>query len=411
MKIVLAYSGGLDTSIIIPWLKIRYKDSTVICVCVNTGQEEDVTLLRTRAAQSGAAKLVVIDARAQFAEEYICPLLISGALYESQYFLGTAIARPLQAGHQARVALQENADALAHGCTGKGNDQMRFELAYKALAPTMQVIAPWRVWDIKSREDAIAYAQQHAIPLNGISKKNIYSRDGNLWHMSHEGGSLEDLTKTVPHDVYRTTIDPKHAPDNETDVEIAFKCGIPVAIDDRAHTPLSILETLNRLGAENGIGRVDMVESRIVGMKSRALYETPGGTILYHAFREVEAATMDGELRAIKRFLADRYAEIIYRGRWYSEQRTAIDAFMHSAATHLNGAVTLTLYKGNIITKTRAIHTGLYQQHVASFTSAGYEHALADGFIQLYGLSTALAAGRHTMEPPSHNYTMTEFKF
>ena len=399
MKIVLAYSGGLDTSIIIPWLRERYTDSQIICVCINAGQEGDLEPLRQRAAQSGATRLYIIDARQVFVERYLFPLLRSGALYERQYYLGTAIARPLQSSQQVRVAQMEHADALAHGCTGKGNDQFRFELSYRALAPSLKIIAPWRMWDIASREDALRYARAHNIPLDGISEENIYSRDANLWHISHEGGALEEITKPPPDGVYLRTVDPKRAPDRESTVAIGFEKGAPVSINGTALQPMELLIKANEIAAQHGIGRSDIVETRIVGMKSRGLYETPGGTLLYHALRELEAITIDKELRALKQYLSDRYADLVYNGKWFSEERTAIDGFMERAAANVSGEIAMTLYKGSVTPLTRRARRGLYDRDVASFGAGGYEHAQAEGFVNLYGLPTVFAAARRKTAP------------
>lgn len=395
MKIVLAYSGGLDTSIIIPWLREHYPGSEVICVCVNAGQGGDLEPLRARAAQSGATRLYIVDARRAFAEQYLFPLLRSGALYERQYYLGTAIARPLQASQQVRVAELEGAEVLAHGCTGKGNDQLRFELAYRALAPSLNIIAPWRVWDIRSREDALRYARAHDIPLDGISEENIYSRDANLWHFSHEGGALEQITKRAPHDILRRTVLPEEAPDQERVVTIGFEQGIPVSVDgNKPKSPVELLETINAIAAENGVGAADIIETRIVGMKSRGLYETPGGTVLYHALRELEAVTLGKELRSLKGYLADQYADFVYNGKWFSTERQAIECFMESAARKVTGEITVALYKGSVRSLTRDVAHSLYDQHTASFGEGGYAHAQSEGFVQLYGLSTALTAAQ-----------------
>lgn len=402
MKIVLAYSGGLDTSIIIPWLKEQYPQSEVICVCINTGQGGDLELLRTRAAESGATRLYIVDARQAFVEQYLFPLLRSGALYERQYYLGTAIARPLQASQQVHIASLEGADALAHGCTGKGNDQIRFELTYRALAPSLEIIAPWRVWDIRSREDALDYARAHNIPLDGISKENIYSRDANLWHISHEGGALEDITKQAPQDVLLKVVDPHDSPDQECVVTIGFKQSIPTSINgDTSHSPIELINTLNSLASKHGVGADDIVETRIVGMKSRGLYETPGGTVLYHALRELEAVTLGKELRLLKGYLSDHYADFVYNGKWFSSERQAIERFMESASSKVTGEVTVSLYKGSVRPITRnAVHS-LYDQHTASFGEGGYAHSQAEGFVNLYGLSTSLAASRQSA---THEY-------
>ena len=392
MKIVLAYSGGLDTSIIIPWLKERHKNSEIICVCVDAGQKHDAEGMQRRAARAGAKRLYVVDARQSFVEGYLFPLLRSGAQYERQYLLGTAIARPLQASQQVRIAQIEEADALAHGCTGKGNDQIRFELTYRALAPTLDIIAPWRIWNIKSREDALEYARTHNISLDGISKENIYSRDENMWHISHEGGALEDITQIAPDNAYIRTVSPYDAPNTEYEITISFEQARPVAVNKKTLAPLDIMHTLNACAAQNGIGRSDIIETRIAGIKSRALYETPGGVVLYRALQELEAITLGKHMRALKNYLSDQYADLVYNGKWFSEERRAIDAFMESAAAHISGEITLGLYKGSIRPLARNAKHGLYDTATASFGEGGYAHAEAEGFVNIYGLSTSIAS-------------------
>ncbi len=348
-KIVLAYSGGLDTSIIIPWLKDNYPGTEVVAVCTNVGQNDDLDGLEEKALASGASKLYLKDIRKEFVEDYLYPLIRSGAVYEGKYLLGTSIARPLQAKVQVEVALKEQADAVAHGCTGKGNDQVRFELTYKALAPQLKVIAPWRLWNIRSREDAVEYAEKHHIPLGNISKKNIYSRDANLWHMSHEGGDLEDPWNRPEGSLFQLTVSPQDAPDKETEVTVEFRKGMPAGVDGEELKPLEIIEKLNKLGAENGIGRSDVVETRLVGMKSRGVYETPGGTILFKALRELEMLTLDSDALHFKELMAQRYAELVYGGKWFTTLRESIDAFMEKISEYVTGSVKLSLYKGNII--------------------------------------------------------------
>jgi argininosuccinate synthase len=317
-KIALAYSGGLDTSIIIPWLKENYGNPEVIGVCVNVGQKEDWEAMEKKAHASGASKLYIVDAREEFAEEYLWPMMRAGALYEGKYLLGTSIARPIQAKHQVRIAQEEGCDAVAHGCTGKGNDQVRFELTYKALGPELEIIAPWRIWDITSREQAIEYAQEHNIPIGNISKKNIYSRDWNIWHMSHEGGPLENTWNKPEKDMFQLTVDPQDAPDEVTEITIEFDQGRPIGINGEKLSPLELLEMLNKLGGENAIGRADLVETRLVGMKSRGVYETPAGTILYKALRELEMITMDFDTLSLKNAMALKYADIVYSGKWFT---------------------------------------------------------------------------------------------
>ncbi len=394
-KIVLAYSGGLDTSIIIPWLKDNYPGTEVVAVCTNVGQNDDLNGLEEKALASGASKLYLKDIRKEFVEDYLYPLIRSGAIYEGKYLLGTSIARPLQAKVQVEVALKEQADAVAHGCTGKGNDQVRFELTYKALAPQLKVIAPWRLWDISSREDAVEYAEEHNIPLGNISKKNIYSRDANLWHMSHEGGDLEDPWNRPEGSLFQLTVSPQDAPDKETEVTVEFKKGMPAGVDGEELEPLEIIEKLNKLGAENGIGRSDVVETRLVGMKSRGVYETPGGTILFKALRELEMLTLDSDALHFKELMARRYAELVYGGKWFTTLRESIDAFMEKISEYVTGSVKLSLYKGNIIISGRKSPYSLYFKELASFGATSYNHSDAEGFINLYGLSTGVTAMVH----------------
>jgi argininosuccinate synthase len=394
-KIVLAYSGGLDTSIIIPWLKENYKGAEVVAVCTNVGQNEDLTGLEEKAKASGATKLYLLDLREEFTRGYLFPLLRSGAIYEGKYLLGTSIARPLQAKAQVDIALKENADAVSHGCTGKGNDQVRFELAYKALAPHLVVIAPWRMWNIRSREEAIDYAKTHGIPLGNISKKNIYSRDMNAWHISHEGGDLEDPWNRPQESMFQITKSLKEAPDRETEVTIDFDKALPVSVDAKRLSPYQILTTLNWLGAENGIGRADVVENRRVGMKSRGVYETPGGTILHTALRELEMLTLDTDCLHFKQAVAQTYADLVYGGKWFTPLRESLEAFMEKISAYTTGTVRLALYKGNIIIAGRKSPYSMYQKDLASFGATSYDHADATGFINLYGLPAMVASLVH----------------
>ncbi|MFP4151279.1 MAG: argininosuccinate synthase [Alkalispirochaeta sp.] len=405
-KICLAYSGGLDTSIIIPWLKEQYQGAEIVAICTNVGQDEDWDNMEEKALKSGASRLEIRDIREEFARDYLFPMLRAGAIYEGKYLLGTSIARPLQAKHQVEFALAEGADALAHGCTGKGNDQVRFELTYKALAPQLNVIAPWRLWDIRSREDAIEYAQKHNIPIGNISKKNIYSRDWNIWHMSHEGGDLESPWNRPQDEMFQLTKSPKEAPDTETEITIDFEKGIPVGIDGKRLPPLEILETLNRIGGENGIGRADLVETRLVGMKSRGVYETPAGTILHQALRELEMITMDFDTLGMKNQLALKYADLVYAGKWFTHFRESMDAYMQTASQYVTGSVRVVLYKGNIIIAGRKSPYSLYIEDLASFGESSYDHGDATGFINLYGLATGVQAIVHRNpdldEGPAH---------
>ena len=391
-KIVLAYSGGLDTSIIIPWLKQHYPGAEVVAYCADLGQEEDLSGLEQRAKASGASKLYLRDLRHEFVTEYLFPLLRSGAVYEGKYLLGTSIARPLQAKHQVAVALAEGADALAHGCTGKGNDQVRFEMAYRALAPQLKVVAPWRLWKIHSREQAIDYAASHGIDLAGISRHNIYSRDANLWHTSHDGGDLDDPANRPQPTLFQRSVAPQEAPDRETEVTIAFEAGIPVAVNGARRDPVPLLAELNHIGGVNAIGRVDLVESRLVGMKIRGVYETPGGTILWTALRELEALTLDADALQSKQQLALRYAELVYNGKWFTPLRLALEAFNERLCRVVTGSVSLALYKGNLTVVGRESPHGLYRVDLAAGAAGSYDHADASGFINLYGLTEQVRA-------------------
>ncbi len=405
-KICLAYSGGLDTSIIIPWLKEHYEGADVIGICTNVGQDEDWDGMEEKALNSGASKLIIRDVREEFARDYLFRMLRAGAIYEGKYLLGTSIARPLQAKHQIEVALQEGADAVAHGCTGKGNDQVRFELTYKALAPQLDVIAPWRVWDIHSREDAIEYAQKHNIAIGNISKQNIYSRDWNIWHMSHEGGDLENPWNRPKDDMFQLSKSPQEAPDAETEIVIDFEKGIPVGIDGKRLSELEILEALNRVGGENGIGRADLVETRLVGMKSRGVYETPAGAILFRSLRELEMMTLDFDTLSMKNQLALKYADLVYAGKWFTHFRESMDAYMEASSRYVTGSVRVVLYKGNVIIAGRRSKYSLYIEDLASFGESSYNHGDATGFINLYGLATGVQSIVHKSpeldEGPAH---------
>jgi argininosuccinate synthase len=391
-KIVLAYSGGLDTTIIIPWLKENYNNAEIIAVCTDVGQNEDLSGLEEKAFKSGASKYYLADIKEEFVKDFIFPLIRSGAKYEGKYLLGTSIARPLQAKHQVDIALKEGADAVAHGCTGKGNDQVRFELTYKALAPHLKVIAPWRIWNIHSREQAIDYAEKHNLPLGNISKKNIYSRDCNIWHISHEGAELEDLANRPREEMFQLTVSPQKAPDKETEIEIEFEKGMPVGLNGKKLEPVQLLTELNRYASENGIGRADIVETRVVGMKSHGVYETPGGTILYKALQELEMIVLDANALHYKHNLSIAYSELVYSGRWYSLLRESIDRFMETLFKYVTGTVKLVLYKGNIIVSGRYSPHALYSEDLASFGESTYDHKDATGFINLYGLSTGVSA-------------------
>jgi argininosuccinate synthase len=384
-KVVLAYSGGLDTSIIVPWLKENY-DCEVIAFAADLGQGEELSGLNEKAIASGASKCIIEDLRKQFIEDYIYPTLRAGAIYEGQYLLGTSFARPLIAKRQVEIAEDEGADAVAHGCTGKGNDQVRFELTYKAFNPKLKIIAPWREWDIRSREDAIAYAEEHNIPISA-SKEKIYSNDRNIWHLSHEGGNLEDPWSPPNEDMFKMTKSPEDAPEKPTFITIDFEKGIPVAIDGKNLDAVSLIEHLNRVGGENGIGRVDLVENRLVGMKSRGVYETPAGTILYAAHRALESLVLDRDTMHFKEMLSPKYAELVYNGAWFTPLRDALDAFVLSTQQNMTGTVRFKLYKGNCVTAGCKSPYSLYREELATFGKEDvYDQGDAKGFINLFGL-------------------------
>jgi argininosuccinate synthase len=384
-KVVLAYSGGLDTSIIIPWLKENY-GAEVIAFAANIGQGEELIGLEDKALRTGASKCIIEDLRDEFVREFVFPTLRAGAVYERKYLLGTSFARPMIARRQVEIAEQEGAEAVAHGCTGKGNDQVRFELAYKALNPTLKIIAPWREWDIKSREQEIDYAQDRKIPVTA-SRDKIYSEDRNLWHLSHEGGLLEDPWNEPEERVYTLTVAPEKAPDRAQYVEIDFENGTPTAVDGRELPPAALLEELNRIGGANAVGRVDLIENRLVGMKSRGIYETPGGTLLLAAHRELESLTLDRTTLHYKDILAGKYAEIVYNGQWFTPLRYAMDSFIDSTQERVTGKVRLKLYKGNVMIAGRKSPYSLYREDLATFgEDEVYNQKEAEGFINLFGL-------------------------
>jgi argininosuccinate synthase len=391
-SIVLAYSGGLDTSIIVPWLRENYEGAEVICVAADVGQGEELSGLEHRARQQGATALVVEDLRDAFVREAIWPTLRAGAIYARKYLLGTSMARPIIARSQAQLAVKVGAAALAHGCTGKGNDQVRFELTYAAFAPGLRVIAPWREWGIRSREDAIAYADERAIDVP-VTKAKIYSRDRNLWHISHEGGPLEDPGTEAPEDVFMLTRSPESAPDRPQYIEIGFDAGYPVTVDGDVLSPVELIAVLNEIGGVHGIGRADIVEDRLVGMKSRGVYETPGGTLLYTAHRELEQIVLDRRTLAMKDQIAARYADLVYEGRWWGTEREALDALVDRTQQRVTGTVRMKLYKGNAIIAGRESPFSLYNEGLASFGDDGhYDHADAAGFIRLFSLPTRVEA-------------------
>jgi argininosuccinate synthase len=384
-KIVLAYSGGLDTSIIIPWLKENY-DYDVIAMVGDVGQGDDIEAVVKKAYATGASNVVVEDMREEFLTDYVFPALKAGAVYEHKYLLGTSLARPVIAKHQVEVALREGATAVAHGCTGKGNDQVRFELTYQALAPELNVIAPWREWNLKSREDCLDYAEAHGIPV-AQSREKIHSRDKNLWHLSHEGGELEDAGNAPLDSTWQMTVSPKDAPDREEQVEIGFHDGVPVSVNGMAMDPVSLVELLNEIGGRNAIGRVDLVENRFVGIKSRGCYETPGGTLLLTAHRELEALCLDRDLLHYKQEIGLKYAELTYFGLWFTPLREALDAFVASTQKNVTGNVSLSLYKGNVAVTSRQSEFSQYRTDLSSFTMGeSYDQKDAAGFIRILGL-------------------------
>ena len=394
-KIVLAYSGGLDTSIIIPWLKENYPGCEVIAVSGDVGQGTELDGLEEKAIKTGASKLYVRDLKKDYIENYIYPCLKAGAAYED-YLLGTSHARPCIAKGLAEIAIKEGADAICHGCTGKGNDQVRFELTIKAFAPDMEIIAPWRVWDIKSREEEIDYAEAHNIPLK-ISRETNYSKDKNIWHLSHEGLDLEDPSGEPMYQkpgFLEMSVSPEQAPDTPTYLTITFEKGIPVAIDGEKMDSVSLVEKLNELGGANGIGLLDLVENRLVGMKSRGVYETPGGTILYHAHKVLESITLDKETQHYKQQIAIKFGELVYNGQWFTPLREALSAFVDKTQEPVSGDVKLKLYKGNIINAGVTSPYSLYSETIASFGEDGgaYNQKDSAGFINLFGLPIKVKA-------------------
>lgn len=390
-KVVLAYSGGLDTSIMIKWLKDNY-GCEVIAYAADVGQAEELDGLKEKAIKTGAAKIYIEDLREVFAKEFIFPMLKAGAIYENQYLLGTSIARPIIAKRQIEIALKEKADAVAHGATGKGNDQVRFELTFMALAPQIKVIAPWREWELKGREEEIEYAKQHHIPIP-VSKKKPYSSDRNLWHISYEGGILEDPWFEPKEDMFLLSVSPEKAPNKPEYVEIDFVKGEPTAVNGRKLAPVPLIEELNKIGGRNGVGRVDIVENRLVGIKSRGVYETPGGTILYAAHQALESLTLDRDVQHYKQQAAQRYAELVYNGQWFTPLKEALDAFVNATQRNVTGRVRLKLYKGNCLVVGRKSERSLYRPDLATFEKEDfYNQKDAEGFINLFGLPIKVAA-------------------
>jgi argininosuccinate synthase len=392
-KIVLAYSGGLDTSIIVHWLKQRYDGCEVHAYCGDVGQGQgELEGLEDKAAASGAVSCRVDDLRHEFLTDYVWPCIRAMTVYEGRYLLGTSMARPILAKGQVEYAREVGADAVAHGCTGKGNDQVRFELGYQAHGPDLQILAPWRDWDIKSREDALDYADRHQIPVTA-SRTKIYSRDRNLWHISHEGGDLEFPGKAPPDDVWMLTTDPRQAPEQPLELTVGFERGVPTSIDGDALQPVELLERLNQLGSLHGVGRVDICENRLVGMKSRGVYETPGGTIILEAARTLRALTMERDTMRLCEKLMPDYCDLVYTGRWFHPARTALDALFADATRHVTGEVRVRLYKGTATAISCESPFSLYSEDLATFgDSADFDQADSRGFVKLYGLPGAVAA-------------------
>ena len=392
-KIVLAYSGGLDTSIIIPWLKENYPGCEVIAVSANVGQADELEGLEEKALKTGASKLYVEDLREEFITDYIYPTMQAGAKYENTYLLGTSFARPIIAKRIVEIAKAEGADAICHGCTGKGNDQVRFELTIKAFAPELEIIAPWRIWDIKSRDEEIDYAEAHNIPLK-ITRETSYSKDKNLWHLSHEGLDLEDPANEPMYDkILEMGVTPEKAPDAPTYLTLHFEKGVPTAIDGVELNPVDLIGKLNELGGANGIGIIDIVENRLVGMKSRGVYETPGGTILYAAHEMLENLTLDRETMHLKQMLSGKFADFVYFGQWFTPAREALSAFVEKTQETVTGDVKVKLYKGNITPASVTSPYSLYDEDIATFAEDDvYDQKDADGFINLFGLPIKVKA-------------------
>ena len=391
IKIVLAYSGGLDTSIILTWLKEQY-NCEVIAVCCNAGQKEDFKEIEEKAYRTGASKAYILDIQKELVEDFIWPTLKSGAIYENAYLLGTSMARPLMAKKLVEIADKENAFYICHGCTGKGNDQVRFETTIKALNPAIKVIAPWRMWDFQSREDLIEYAEAHDIPIHQTVEK-IYSRDENIWHISHEGGNLENPWNQHKKDIHVLSCEPEDAPDEVEYVDITFEKGIPVALDGKDLDSVSLLNTLNELGSKNGIGTIDIIENRLVGMKSRGVYETPGGTILYAAHTALERLILDRDTMQYKNIVAQKFSQMIYDGLWYTPLRNAISAFVDSTQEYVTGTVKMKLYKGNALPVASKSDYSLYSEEFATFSADDvYNQSDAEGFINLFSLPLKIRA-------------------
>ncbi len=406
-KVVLAYSGGLDTSIIIPWLKENHK-CDVIAVVGDVGQGDDMNAVAEKAKKTGASKVFIEDLREEFLTGYVFPTLRAGAVYEHKYLLGTSMARPIIAKAQVEVALSEGAAYVAHGCTGKGNDQVRFEHAYQALAPHLKVIAPWREWKLNSREDCLDYAEARGIPVEA-SRTKIYSRDKNIWHLSHEGAELEDPNSEPKTDMWQLTASPEQAPDEPESVTIDFEEGTPVGVNGKRLDPVSLITELNAIGGRNAIGRIDLVENRFVGIKSRGCYETPGGTLLVAAHNELESLTLEREVLHFKQQIALKYADLVYYGLWFTPLREALDAFVDSTQQNVTGSITFKLYKGNVSVAGRQSEYSLYQTGLAAFTMDGYNPKDAEGFIRILGLPARVQAPLRRKKPGSDRERGKEF--
>jgi len=407
-KVVLAYSGGLDTSVIVPWLRNTYQ-CEVICLTANLGQGEELGGLEEKAIASGASKIYIEDLREEFITDYLYPMLQAGAIYERKYLLGTSVARPLIAKRMVEVAELEGAEAVAHGCTGKGNDQVRFELTVMALNPRLRVIAPWREWSIRSRKDALDYAAEYNVPVTA-TEKSIYSRDRNIWHLSHEGGLLEDPWNEPEEPMYQWSVSPEAAPNEPEEVTIDFHSGVPKRINGVAKGPISLIETLNALGAKHGVGRIDLVENRLVGMKSHGVYETPGGTILYAAHQALEELCLDKETLHYKQQVALKYAELTYNGQWFTPLRHALDAFVTTTQATLTGSVRLKLYKGNCLLVGRRSPFSLYREDYATFGEEDvYDQQDAEGFIKIFGLPMKVEAMLDIAGVGASKYRTTDY--
>ncbi len=390
-RAALAYSGGLDTSVIVPWLRNNY-DCEVICFCANLGQEDELVGLEEKALASGATKCYVRDVREEFLTDFVFPTMQAGAVYEQDYLLGTSMARPLIAKHLVEIAQLENCDAIAHGATGKGNDQVRFELTVMALAPELRIVAPWREWNIRGRQDALDYAAEYKVPVKATADR-IYSQDANLWHLSNEGGVLEDPWLEPPKDMFEWTTDPIDAPDQPEYLELTYTRGVPTHLGDKAYSPVQLLKELNSVGSKHGVGRVDLVENRLVGMKSRGVYETPGGAILYKGHGALEQLCLDRETLHYKQQVGLKFADLVYNGQWYTPLRQALTAFVDATQQKVTGTVRLKLYKGNIILAGRQSPHSLYRTDYVTFEDDDvYDQHDAEGFIRLFGLPLKVQA-------------------